>query len=74
MKRLRHENLVKLWGVCTLEEPLLIVAEFMINGSLLSYLREGHGRYLLFKEAIDISAQIANGMKYLESSKCVHRD
>ena len=74
MKVLRHEKLVKLWCVCTIGEPVYIVTEYMCNGSLLKYLRDGEGQRLNFKQIIDMSEQIANGMKYLESSKCVHRD
>ena len=74
MKKLRHEKLVKLWCVCTIGEPVYIVTEYMCNGSLLKFMREGDGQHLAFKEIIDMAAQIAFGMKYLESSKCVHRD
>jgi len=74
MKKLRHEKLVKLWCVCTIGEPVFIVTEYMCNGSLLKYMREGEGMNLNFKEIIDMAAQVACGMKYLEGSRCVHRD
>ncbi len=74
MKKLRHEKLVKLWCVCTRGQPILIVTELMVNGNLLKYLRDGEGKYLRFKEIIDMAAQVASGMKYLESCKYVHRD
>ena len=38
MKTLRHPRLVSLYGVCY-SEPLMIVTEFMVNGSLLTYLK-----------------------------------
>ena len=40
----------------------------------LKYLRDGEGRFLRFKDIIDMAAQIASGMKYLEGCICVHRD
>ncbi|CAF4204568.1 unnamed protein product, partial [Rotaria magnacalcarata] len=39
MKRLRHANLIQLFAVCTIEEPIYIVTELMKNGSLLDYLQ-----------------------------------
>jgi serine/threonine protein kinase len=74
MKKLRHEKIVKLWCVCTQCEPIYLVIEYMVNGSLLKYLRNETGSKLKFKEIIDMAAQIASGMRYLEISKCVHRD
>ncbi len=74
MKKLSHENLVKLLCVCTNGEPALIVTEYMCNGSLSDYMVNGAGADLNFKECIDIAAQIASGMKYIECVKCVHRD
>jgi serine/threonine protein kinase len=46
MKTLRHEKLVQLLAVCSKEEPLYIITEFMCNGSLLEYLRKGNGQDL----------------------------
>lgn len=39
MKQLKHPNLIQLYAVCTLEEPIYIVTELMQNGSLLDYLQ-----------------------------------
>lgn len=39
MKRLRHPNLIQLYAVCTIEEPIYIITELMKNGSLLDYLQ-----------------------------------
>lgn len=74
MKMIRHERIVKLWCVCSIGEPFLIVIEYMCNGSLLKYLKDGQGRNLNFKEIIDMAAQIASGMSYLSSINFVHRD
>lgn len=73
MKKLRHPKLLQLYAVCTHDEPIYIVTELMQNGSLLEYL-QGKGRVLKLPQLIDISAQIASGMAYLESQNYVHRD
>lgn len=39
MKKLRHPNLIQLYAVCTIEEPIYIITELMQNGSLLDYLQ-----------------------------------
>ena len=74
MKKLRHPNLLQLYGVCTLEEPILVVTEFMKHGALLDYLRQGEGRNLKLPELIGMAAQIAGGMAYLEEHSYIHRD
>lgn len=58
MRDLLHKNIVRLYGVCTEEEPMLIVTEFMANGCLLSYLRDGPGKNMKFKMILDFAAQV----------------
>ena len=73
MKKLRHPKLIQLYAVCTKEEPIYIVTELMKNGSLLDYLR-GEGRSLKLPQLIDMLAQIASGMAFLEQANYIHRD
>ena len=73
MKKLRHAKLIQLYAVCTREEPIYIVTELMKHGSLLEYLR-GDGRALQVPKLIDISAQVASGMAFLEQANYIHRD
>ena len=73
MKKLRHPKLIQLYAVCTLEEPIYIITELMKNGSLLEYL-QGKGRTLKLPQLIDMAAQIASGMAYLETQNYIHRD
>ena len=73
MKKLCHPNLLQLYGVCTLEEPILVVTEFMKYGALLDYLHKGEGRNLKLPELISMAAQIAGGMAYLEEHSYIHR-
>ena len=73
MKKLRHQKLIQLYAVCTSEEPIYIITELMKHGSLLEYLR-GEGRALKLPQLIDMSAQVAAGMAYLEEQNYIHRD
>jgi serine/threonine protein kinase len=88
MKDLLHENILRLYGVCSQQGPVLIVTEFIDNGCLLNYLRSKQGKDLKFQKLLDfaaqviiifrkensifVSIQIAKGMTYLEEKQCVH--
>ena len=73
IKHLSHPKVIKLIGVCTQEQPIYIVTELLKPGCLVDYLREA-SRSLKESTLIDIGAQIAKGMAYLESKNCIHRD
>jgi len=74
MKTCNHPRLVKLIAVCSKSEPIYIVTEYMCNGSLLEYMREGKGKFLDLHAMVDIAHQVAHGMWYLETAHLVHRD
>lgn len=73
MQCLRHQNLVQLFGVIFAERVLMVI-EFCEGGSLLNRLRDQSKPRPLVTRLLNYSQQIANGMNYLESKKCLHRD
>ena len=73
MRKFCHPRLVQVYATCTNEGRVCIVMELMKLGSLLNYLR-GDGRCLKTPQLVDMCAQIAAGMAYLEIRNYIHRD
>uniref|UniRef100_H3CV78 Tyrosine-protein kinase n=1 Tax=Tetraodon nigroviridis TaxID=99883 RepID=H3CV78_TETNG len=74
LKQYDHPNVVKLIGVCTQKQPIYIVMELIQEGGdFLTFLRN-QGRDLKPKALVKMAENVASGMAYLESKKCIHRD
>ncbi|KAM6948796.1 insulin receptor a [Aplochiton taeniatus] len=82
MKAFTCHHVVRLLGVVSKGQPTLVVMELMTHGDLKSYLRclrpdseNNPGRPPpTLKEMIQMAAEIADGMAYLNAKKFVHRD
>ncbi|TSL68173.1 Tyrosine-protein kinase Fes/Fps [Bagarius yarrelli] len=73
LKQYDHPNIVQLIGVCMQKQPIYIIMELVQGGDFLSFLRlEGH--ILKPKMLIKMAENVASGMAYLASKKCIHRD
>ncbi|EAZ02659.1 hypothetical protein OsI_24770 [Oryza sativa Indica Group] len=76
--RLQHRNLVQLLGYCRRKGELLLVYEYMANGSLDKHLySEGDKRVLDWDPRLQIIKGIASGLLYLHEEwekVIVHRD
>jgi fyn-related kinase len=73
MKKLQHPNLVHLYALCSKEAPIFIITELMQHGSLLEYLHS-EGESLKLPQLLEMAAQVAAGMAYLEEQNVIHRD
>uniref|UniRef100_A0A915PFL3 receptor protein-tyrosine kinase n=1 Tax=Setaria digitata TaxID=48799 RepID=A0A915PFL3_9BILA len=74
MGQFAHENVIRLIGVVTKNEPIMIVIEYMENGSLDQFLRKNDNGVLELVQIIDMLRGISAGMKYLTEKGFVHRD
>lgn len=74
MGQFEHENVIRLIGVVTKSEPVMIVTEFMENGSLDQFLRKHDDGQLQIVQILEMLRGIAAGMKYLTEKGFVHRD
>lgn len=72
MVQLDHPNVVKLVGVVTVGEPLLVVLEYCEKGSLKSYLENNPD--VSESQKIRFCKQISLGMEHIHEKNFVHRD
>ncbi|XP_044500919.1 L-type lectin-domain containing receptor kinase S.4-like [Mangifera indica] len=75
--RLRHRNLVQLVGWCRRKSDLLLVYDFMPNGSLDKFLFDKPKRVLNWEQRLKIIKGVASGLLYLHEGYdqvVIHRD
>jgi len=77
MGQLRHRNLVQLLGYCRRKGELLLVYDFMPNGSLDKFLYDGVEPTLNWAQRFRIIKGVASGLLYLHEDwekVVIHRD
>ncbi|NXP53439.1 ROS1 kinase, partial [Heliornis fulica] len=79
MSKFDHPHILKLLGVCLLNEPQYLILELMEGGDLLSYLRGARKQklqspLLTVTDILDICLDICKGCVYLEKMHFIHRD
>lgn len=74
MGQFEHENVIRLIGVVTKTEPIMILTEYMLYGSLDQFLRSNRDGKLSMCQLVKLLHGIASGMKYLTDKAYVHRD
>lgn len=72
MGQFDHPNVIYLQGVVTRSNPVMIITEYMENGSLDTFLRANDGKFQTI-QLIGMLRGIAAGMSYLSDMNYVHR-
>lgn len=73
MGQFDHPNIIHLEGVVTKCKPVMIITEYMENGSLDAFLRKNDGLFTVI-QLVGMLRGIGSGMKYLSDMSYVHRD
>ncbi|XP_039233109.1 ephrin type-B receptor 1-B isoform X3 [Drosophila yakuba] len=73
MGQFDHPNVIYLQGVVTRSNPVMIITEYMENGSLDTFLRVNDGKFQTLQLIVMLRG-IASGMSYLSEMNYVHRD
>uniref|UniRef100_K1R927 Tyrosine-protein kinase Fps85D n=1 Tax=Magallana gigas TaxID=29159 RepID=K1R927_MAGGI len=73
LRQYDHPNIVKFIGIAAQRQPIMVVMEYIPGGSLLRYLKD-YKHALTKKLQITMCKDAAEGMAYLESKRCIHRD
>lgn len=80
MKAFDTHHVVRLLGVVSRSQPVLVLMELMVNGDLKGYLRlhrPESGEEVqppTLRRILQMAIEIADGMAYLSAKKFVHRD
>uniref|UniRef100_A0A3B3T3V8 Fibroblast growth factor receptor n=1 Tax=Paramormyrops kingsleyae TaxID=1676925 RepID=A0A3B3T3V8_9TELE len=84
----KHKNIINLLGACTQDGPFYVIVEYASKGNLREYLRARRPLGMEYcynsdqvpvedmsiKDLVSCAYQVARGMEYLASKKCIHRD
>ncbi|KAL7001105.1 hypothetical protein U1Q18_002258 [Sarracenia purpurea var. burkii] len=77
LARLRHRNLVSLYGCTTRHSrELLLVYEYIPNGTVANHLHDHRSKnhYLPWPVRLNIAVETAAALSYLHASDIIHRD
>uniref|UniRef100_A0AC35U544 Receptor protein-tyrosine kinase n=1 Tax=Rhabditophanes sp. KR3021 TaxID=114890 RepID=A0AC35U544_9BILA len=74
MGQFQHDNVLRLLGVVGTDYVEIIITEFMVNGSLINYLKLNSINTCSKVQLTQICLDISEGMQYLHKTGYIHRD
>lgn len=74
--KVRHKNLVQLYGVCFDHQPYLMITEFLSGGTVFDLLHNNEAVDLTWKQRLHMCSDVASAMDYLHKfdPQIIHRD
>ncbi|KAK6732684.1 hypothetical protein RB195_016825 [Necator americanus] len=73
MRRYRHPNVVRFYGVAIEHEPVMLVME-MVNGGALDTHLQKQAAIITKRDRLRYSYGASKGLEYLHENDCLHRD
>uniref|UniRef100_A0A7E4URD2 Tyrosine-protein kinase n=1 Tax=Panagrellus redivivus TaxID=6233 RepID=A0A7E4URD2_PANRE len=74
MRKFKHPNIVRILGVASQKEPIMIILELASGGCLKSHMKDSPEKDMPNEKLTRYTLEGAQGMEYLSDNGLIHRD